>query len=93
MRNRLDGDKYFYGGITHKVKKLFNDKKIPQNLRSKIPVLYDESGIVWIPGFGVRDNGGKTKLFIRVSADNENSNSLYIPDFSDKAKQKGKKVT
>lgn len=86
IRSKLDGDKYFYGGITHKLKKLFNDKKIPLSLRSRIPVLCDESGVVWVPGFGVRDDGGKNNLFIRISADNENSNSLYLPDFLGKEK-------
>jgi tRNA(Ile)-lysidine synthase len=58
LRNRREGDCYYYGGMTHKLKKLFNDKKIPLQKRESIPILCDEKGIVWVPGFGVRDDGG-----------------------------------
>ena len=64
VRSRKDGDCYFYKGMTHKIKKLCNDKKIPPALRTDIPVFCDEAGIVWIPGFGVRDDGGHTPKFI-----------------------------
>lgn len=68
FRPKQDGDTIFYGGITHKLKKLYNDKKIPPVLRRNIPVLCDDKGVVWVPGFGVRDdyNGSfeKNKLFI-----------------------------
>ncbi len=56
LRPKKDGDTVYYGGMTHKLKKLFNDKKIPPSLRSRIPVLCDDSGVVWVPGFGVRDD-------------------------------------
>ena len=63
VRSKEDGDSYFYGGITHKLKKLFNDRKIPPEKRSAIPVVCDEKGIVWVPGFGVRDDGGRNDNF------------------------------
>ena len=69
VRSRRDGDSYRYGNITHKVKKIFNDKKIPVEIRNKIPVFYDEDGIVWIPGFSARDG-------VRNRQDTENK--LYI---------------
>ncbi len=56
FRPKKDGDSIFYGGMTHKLKKLFNDRKIPLNLRKKLPVLCDDKGVVWVPGFGVRDD-------------------------------------
>lgn len=56
IRTKADGDAYRYGGITRKLKKLFNDKKIPISKRDKIPVICDDKGIVWVPGFGVRDD-------------------------------------
>ncbi len=58
IRYRKQGDAYFYGGITHKLKKLFNDKKLPMRDRETLPILCDAKGIVWVPGFGVRDDGG-----------------------------------
>ncbi len=57
IRPRRDGDSIYYGGMTHKLKKLYNDAKIPLELRAKIPVLCDEKGVLWVPGFGVRDDG------------------------------------
>ena len=61
MRTRKDGDFYFYGGMTRKLKKLFNDKKIPKNERDLIPVICDSKGIIWVPGFGVRDDNPENK--------------------------------
>ena len=60
VRPKRDGDSVFYGGCTHKLKKLFNDKKIPPSKRNMIPLLCDDKGVVWAPGFGVRDDGGKS---------------------------------
>jgi tRNA(Ile)-lysidine synthase len=57
IRYRRAGDSYFYGGMTHKLKKLFNDKKMPLKERETLPILCDEKGIVWVPGFSVRDDG------------------------------------
>lgn len=61
IRPKRDGDSVFYGGCTHKLKKLYNDKKIPPSKRNLIPVLCDDKGVVWVPGFGVRDDGGKAE--------------------------------
>lgn len=55
MRNRLDGDKYRYGGITHKLKKLYIDSKMSAHEKATLPVICDDLGILWVPGFGVRD--------------------------------------
>ncbi len=60
VRTRRDGDSYFYGGMTRKVKKLFSDKKIPNDKRDLIPLICDSKGIVWIPGFGVRNDTEKS---------------------------------
>ena len=58
LRYRKEGDSYFYGGMRRKLKKLFNDKKIPLSERESLPILCDSKGIVWVPGFAVRDDGG-----------------------------------
>ena len=61
----MEGDSYFYGGMTHRVKKLMADAKIPASQRAYLPVVCDEKGIVWVPGFGVRDDeGGDASLCI-----------------------------
>ena len=68
LRTKRDGDAYRYGDHTRKLKKLFNDKKIPLDERNKIPVVCDSQGIVWVMGFGVRDDEptDKTKLWLTV---------------------------
>ncbi len=82
LRSKQDGDSVFYGGITHKLKKLFNDKKIPKSKRSLIPVLCDEKGVVWVPGFGVRDDcpDDKKPLYATIAIDNSETecNEFYI---------------
>ena len=70
VRERRDGDSYVYGKMRRKLKKIFNDKSIPQNERSRIPIICDDTGILWVPGFPVRDGGdrnSKRKLFIAVA--------------------------
>ncbi len=84
IRNKLDGDAYFYGGMTHKLKKLFNDKKIPVNMRERIPVLCDDAGIVWVPGFGVRDDGGTENLKIRIFSNTNSRRHFYLSGESKK---------
>ena len=63
VRSRRDGDAYRYGGMTHKLKKLFSDRKLSRLTREHLPVICDGTGIVWVPGFGVRDDGGKSSLY------------------------------
>lgn len=54
MRVREPGDAYHPvgrgGGKT--LKKLFNEARVPPELRNQIPVLCDDSGILLVPGFG-----------------------------------------
>ena len=59
VRTRNDGDKYRFGGMTHKVKRLFSDKKIPQSERDRIPIICDDDGILYIPGFPIREGGAR----------------------------------
>ena len=59
LRFRRDGDCYKYGGITHKLKKVFNDRGIPSFIRGRIPIICDNLGILWVPGLSARDGAGK----------------------------------
>lgn len=56
IRSCKAGDTLRYGGMTRKLKKLFSAAGIPAEKRGSVPVLCDEKGIVWVPGFGVRDD-------------------------------------
>ena len=53
IRSRQSGDTIRLSGGTKSIKKLFIDRKIPAALRSGIPILCDDAGILGIPGIGV----------------------------------------
>lgn len=55
IRPKLNGDTYRCGGVTHKVKRMLCDAKVPPTKRGLIPLICDEDGILWIPGFKPRD--------------------------------------
>jgi len=55
IRNRKNGDVYRFGNMTRKVRKLFIDRKMTSSEKDLIPILCDDEGIVWIPGFPPRD--------------------------------------
>lgn len=81
VRPKQDGDTIYYGGMTRKLKKLFSDRKIPKSKRNLIPVICDDFGVVCVPGFGVRDDGGKRegkKLFLTLGILCENEYRFYI---------------
>ncbi len=65
-RSRHDGDSYVFGGMTRKLKKLYNDRALPLEIREMLPVICDSEGIVWVPGFQpadrVRSDGKGTEL-------------------------------
>ncbi|MBQ4354365.1 MAG: tRNA lysidine(34) synthetase TilS [Clostridia bacterium] len=69
IRSRLPGDTIRTGGMTHKVKRLFCDRKMSAEERVQCPILLDDEGIVFIPGFPPRDgllyDGTGTPLYIR----------------------------
>lgn len=54
-RPRREGDKILLNGMHKSVKKLMNEKKIPIELRAKIPIICDDDGILAIPFIGIRD--------------------------------------
>ena len=64
-RPRKAGDRIKLGGMSRSVKKLFCDKKIPLELRERIPIICDSQKIVAIPFIGVcdgcKDNTKKEK--------------------------------
>ncbi len=57
FRNRRSGDVFspLDRGITKKIKKLFNEMKIPLSLRDSTPMLAYKEKILWIYGIGVSD--------------------------------------
>ena len=63
VRNRRAGDKILSGGVHKSLKKLLNEKKIPLDLRSRIPIICDDDGIVAIPFVAMRDGARVTQNF------------------------------
>ena len=82
-RFRLEGDAYRYGGMTHKLKKVFNDKGISKSIRNKIPLICDNSGILWVPGLPVREGGKNSdksdtvSITVFYSTDNKKNSRIY----------------
>ncbi len=66
LRGRREGDSFtFYNrNVTKTLKKLFNELSVPIEERDKIPVLCDNSGVVWVYNVGTNarcrvDNNSK----------------------------------
>ena len=57
IRTRQEGDyiRLLGRNCTKSLKKLFNEKKIPKEMREKLPVAADEHGVIWIFGIGVSE--------------------------------------
>ncbi|MBQ8289822.1 MAG: tRNA lysidine(34) synthetase TilS [Clostridia bacterium] len=56
VRARKEGDAYCFGGISHKVKKMMIDAKIPKERRDSYPILCDGDGILYLPRFSYRNS-------------------------------------
>jgi tRNA(Ile)-lysidine synthase len=90
IRPKRDGDTVFYGGMTHKLKKMFNDRKIPVSDRPLIPILCDDKGVVWVPGYGVRDDrkdGSKGALYATLAIKESEADDSYSFCFAERIKQ------
>lgn len=80
VRTRRDGDVFRFGGMSRKVKKLFSERKLPQDVRDRLPILEDDEGILWIPGFPVSDrvkptgNDKAAQVFLFEESDFEKYN-------------------
>ena len=63
-RSRREGDGYRFGGMLRKVKKLYGDARLPASERAVRPIVCDGAGILWVPGFPVREGtaGGSVRV-------------------------------
>lgn len=69
VRSRMPGDRIKLSGrgVTKTLKQLFNEKKIPASKRKFTAIVSDDSGIVWLEGFGVCRRcavGGETQNIV-----------------------------
>ena len=59
LRSRESGDTMRLPGGSKSLKKLFIDRKIPVQLRRRIPVIADDAGVLGVYGIGAnRDRSG-----------------------------------
>lgn len=63
LRTRQSGDSIRLAGrgCTKSLKKLMNELSVPLELRDILPVIADESGVIWIYGIGVAQRCAVTK--------------------------------
>ena len=54
-RTLRPGDQYRYGGMTRRVRRLLSARHLAPALRAAYPIVCDEKGVLWVPGFGVRE--------------------------------------
>ena len=54
VRNRENGDKYVFGGMTRTLKKLLTGST--ETAKKNRPVFCDDKGIFWFPFFRLRDD-------------------------------------
>ena len=55
LRPMAQGDRILQGGMHKKVRKLYGQHGTPLHLRSRLPLLCDENGILAVPGICLRD--------------------------------------
>lgn len=54
VRSRREGDAYRFSGVTHRIKTLLQSLHLIQPNKERMPVFYDEEGIVFVPPFPLR---------------------------------------
>lgn len=72
LRSRKDGDKFTFSKrrITKTVKKLFNEDKIPPEVRNRMIILDSDGEVVWLRGYGTNKKfriGADTKKAIKLN--------------------------
>ena len=55
LRCRAKGDRYVASGMTRNIKKMLCDAKIPLEKRASLPILCDDSGILFVPYLPISD--------------------------------------
>ena len=66
IRPRKVGDTIFYGGMTHKIKKMLCDRKVPNSKKDLIPIFCDDNGPILVPGYHSRDGENPSGRYLYV---------------------------
>ncbi len=67
-RSRKEGDSFKLGGMTRRLKKLYNEKKLSPSERRAIPIVCESDNIVWVPMLGVADSARKNSHAVNIYA-------------------------
>lgn len=71
LRSRLAGDRMRLSGGTRELKKLFIDRKIPASIRSSVPVIADDEGVLGVYGIGANlDRLGSGEGAVKIQFSN-----------------------
>ena len=62
IRTKQSKDSYRVRKMTRKLKTLYQSLHLPTPVLEKIPVVCDGSGILYVPPFGVREDGGSEEI-------------------------------
>lgn len=76
LRSRKDGDKFTFSKrrVTKTVKKLFNEDKIPPEVRNRMIILDSDGEVAWLRGYGTNKKfriGADTKKAIKLNISQE----------------------
>ena len=70
LRPLKEGDRILQGGMHKKICKLFGQHGVPLRLRSRLPLVCDEDGVLAVPGICLRDGAkpreGEKTLYVRI---------------------------
>ena len=70
LRPMAEGDRILQGGMHKKIRKLYGQHGTPLHLRSRLPLLCDDNGILAVPGICLRDGSaprpGEKTLCVRI---------------------------
>ncbi|MBO5313383.1 MAG: tRNA lysidine(34) synthetase TilS [Clostridia bacterium] len=61
VRSKKNGDTIRNGGMTKKLKRVLSDRHIPSHIRTRLPVICDEMGVLTIPSIIARDGAYSKK--------------------------------
>lgn len=77
VRSRRDGDSIVSSGCRKKLKKIFSEWKVPAELRSRIPLICDDRGVIAVWGgiYGYRD---RVSDLVRLENRGDENGEVYI---------------
>lgn len=86
VRSKEAGDTIYYKGMTHKIKKMLCDRKIPNSKKNLIPIFCDDKGPLWVPGYHLRGDltSADKYLYVYILDEPEGGKNRFITglDFS-----------